>query len=310
MYMRAWRPLGAFVFVGFLNLAGCGGGGGESPGVPSNQVTTGSLTVSVSTAGDRAVNATSGVFYVDSHAEVTLRCNVGCSVQQQSNNGVSLSNEATQANGWSATLDFTQANSELDISLRAQDGSTVLIKLRPLLNPGSASWTMDSYAWVRRDSTQNKSSSTAGLSTAIAVNSTVVSNCKSSPYECSTVSVHWYGHSAGTFTIDPNFLTRQIYTPGTAWVNVKATGGTANDVIPNCTPLVTIPNEHYHNTDYRPTAGSIRVTQGPDGLFRVTTDTPLTVYKQPDSENRNLCIRSVAAPNAPASMSLQLNGVF
>lgn len=177
-------------------------------------------------------------------------------------------------------------------------------------NQLSATWSLGSNTWTRQDSTQNRNTSTAGQSTGIAVNSTSVSNCKSNPYECSTVSVHWYGHSAGTFTIDPDFLKRQTYTPGTAWVNVKATGGTANDVIPNCTPLVTVPNEHYHNTDYRPTTGTIRVTLGTDGLFHVTTDGPLTVYKQPDSENPSLCIRSVAAPDAPASMSLQLNGVF
>ncbi len=310
MHKHAWRPLGAAVFMAATGLTGCGGGGGDDSVAPANQVSVGSLTVSVSTTGNRAVNAESGVFYVDSHTDVTLRCNVTCTAQPPVNNGVTVSGATTQSDGWLATLDFSNAGSSLDISLRAADGSTVLIRLRPLVGKGTATWALGPNAWTRRDSTQNRNTSTAGPSTGIAVNSTSFSNCKSGPYECSTVSVHWYGHSAGTFTIDPNFLTRQTYTPGTAWVNVKATGGTANDVIPNCTPLVTVPNEHYHNTDYRPTAGTIRVTLGSDGLFRVTTDAPLTVYKQPDSENRNLCIRSVAAPNAPASMSLQLNSVF
>lgn len=312
MHAQSWRPLGAIALFLAVSLSACGGGGGsEGDGDgPNNQVSAGSLTVSVSSTGNRVVNAVSGVFPVETHAEVTLRCNVSCTAQVSSSNGVAVSHAATQSNGWSATLDFTSAGSELVVSLRAQDGSTVLIRLRPIVSTGSATWTLSPHTWTRRASTQNSSTTTSGPSTAIVVNSTVISNCKSSPYECGTVSVHWYGHSEGTFTIDPGFQTRPRYTPGTAWINVKATGGTANDVIPNCTPLVTVPNEHYYNTDYRPTAGSIRVTRGTDGQFRVTTDAPLTVYKQPDSENLNLCIRSVAAPNAPASMSLQLNGVF
>ena len=76
------------------------------------------------------------------------------------------------------------------------------------------------------------------------------------------------------------------------------------------TPLVSVPNEHYYNTDYRPTTGTVRVTQDANGSFHVTTDAPLTAFKQADSENPSLCIRSVAAPSAPASMSLRLNAVF
>lgn len=309
MTTRAFNLIGAIAFGLAFQLAGCGGGSGGSDAI-NNTVASGSLTVAVTTTDDRAVDGSSGYFYVEAHSPVTLKCNVTCTISQQDNNGVSVANASSQSDGWSATLDFTSAGSSLDLSVTTHGGSTVTVRLRPIVGQDSATWSLDSQSWARGGSTQNQNTSTAGPTTAITVNTTVLSDCKRNAYECSTVSVHWYGHNEGTFTIDPDFLTRLQYNPGTAWVNVKATGGTADDVIPNCTPLVSVPNEHYYNTDYRPTTGTIRVTRGSDGKFRVTTDVPLTVYKQPDSENRSLCIRSVAAPGAPATASVTLNAIY
>lgn len=311
MHRHLFNLLRGIAFGLFFQLAGCGGGGGGGADETDNTVGSGTLTVTVTTTGGKAVDGSSGYFHVEGHALVTLKCSVACTVTQSSNNGVSLSNTATQSDGWSATIDFASTSSSLDLSVRAADGSTVVIRLRPVVSVGTtATWSVGSNSWTRGGSTLNQSTSTAGSSSGLAVSSTVISNCKSSAYECSTVSVHWYGHGDGTFTIDPDFLTRQQYRSGTAWVNVKITGGTANDVIANCTPITTVTTEHYYNTDYRPTAGTIRVVRGTDGKYRVTTDVPLTVYKQPDSENRSLCIRSVAAPSAPAQANLQLNAVF
>lgn len=300
------------VIVGLVGCGGGGGGGGASSDASAGQAASGALTVSVSTATRSAVTAVSGVHYVDSRSDVTLTCSMACTVAGQSGSDVAATNVTTRIDGWAATLAFTRADGVMDITLAARDGSSVLVRLRPLVGAGGgATWTLGDYTWARGDSTQTRSTSTAGPSTGIAVNSTEVTDCSRSPYACSTVSVHWYGHAQGTFTIDPDFLTRQQYGPGTAWVNVKATGGSAATVIPDCTPVVALPSpEPYYNTDYRPRSGTLRIAQGPDGLFRVTTDAPLTVYKQPDSENRNLCIRSVAAPDAPASLTLQLNEVF
>ena len=298
--------LGALV----LALAACGGGGG-SEGAPAGVATSGTLSVSVRADGDAAIPEADGSYALGDPAALALACNVACTVTEERNVGVTLSARSSSSTAWAATLDFAALDSLLDLKVAAADGSAVSLRMRrraPAAT-GTATWSLDAQSWSRSSSTQSTLGGASGpATTGITVSSTSASSCRSGPWACGTVSVHWYGTLPGTFTIDPNFLVSPQ--PGKAWINAKATGGTADDTIPNCTPLVPVPNEHYYNTDYRPATGTIRVTQDANGSFHVTTDTPLTALKQPDSENVSLCLRSVAAPTAPASMSLILNGVY
>lgn len=292
-----------------LGLSACGGGGGDAGGSGTPSASSGSLTVSVSTASGQAVEASSDAFYVGDPASVELKCNVTCTATPQAPQGVTVSAASARADGWSATLDFADASSALDVRLVAQDGSAVVVRLRTRpVAVGTASWTLDQRRWSRTGSTQSALGGGSGpATTGIAVNSQG-GDCRSNAYACSTVSVHWYGREEGSFTIDPDFLLSPK--PGRAWVNVKLTGGTAQDTIPGCTPLVQVSSDHMYNTDYRPSSGQVRVTRGSDGQFRVTTDAPLTVVRQPDSQNPSMCIRSVAAPDAPSSATVQLNAIF
>lgn len=291
------------LLITFTLLSACGGGSGGGDSSTSINTSAASLTVTVTSNG-RTVTPQGDTYIVDDTSTVGLTCNMGCTVTTAFQAGTTVTATSTTPQSWTSRIDFDSAASNLELRVTTSDGSAITVRLRSSsMAGGSASWSLDGYAWTRTDSTQ----SAANGEYSMVVHS--ASTCESDPFQCGTVSVHWAGASTGTFTLvsQPDFSGM----PGTAWLNVKATGGRVDDAaIPNCTPIVPVSNDLYYNTDYRASSGQIQITRGDDGLFRAHTASPITVFRLANSENQALCIRSIAAPAAATTMSLQLNGVY
>lgn len=277
-----------FAAIAITSLVACGGGD-NAPS--SNATAPNTLDVSVSSDGV-GVAPDNAAHHVGNPSLVRITCPRACSFTKGTNNSVTITQEATTSTQWTARLSFGSDASSLAIRADAADGTTATVTLRPrLLVTGTGTWSMDSLGWSRTSSTQ-------GTSTAYWNNQPVVttslamtasgSPCEAASFRCSTVSVHFSGAEPGDYTIDPDFLTRGIKLPGTAWVNVKLTGGRPPSGV------------GYYNDDYRPTSGTIRVTRT-NGTYYFSTVGPMAVTRLdgPDGD-----------PNAVALMLFRLNNGF
>lgn len=270
--------------LALTTLSACGGGGGDSNGAAASPNT---LDVAVTTDGD-TVTPNGTEYRVKNPSVVKIDCPKACTFAPGTNNGVTLAQTATTGTQWSAQVVFGSESSSLTLKADAADGTTATVVLKPLvLAGGTATWSMDSLRWSRTGSTQGTSTATFDNQPVVTTHLTMTDigrPCESASFRCSTVSVHFAGAQPGDYTIDPAFMTKGIKTPGTAWVNVKLTGGG--------TP--------YYNDDYRPTSGTLRVTKtGDTYIFSTVGSILVTRVAGPGGD-----------PNAIAQMLFKLNSGF
>ena len=142
-------------------LAACGGGGDAAPTTATTPPNT--LDVSV-TADNASVSLESGAHHVGNLSLVKLVCAKACTFAKGTNNGVTITQEATTGTEWTARLGFASDASSLTVKADAADGSTATVVLKPkVVVAGTATWSMDSLNWSRISSTQGPPrASTAG----------------------------------------------------------------------------------------------------------------------------------------------------
>ena len=255
----------AAVLVAASSLMACGGGGDATATATGNTLDVSVTTDNVSTSPD------SGAYRVANPSTVKITCAKACTFTKGSNSGVTVSQETTTSTTWSARLSFGSDAASLAVRADAADGSTATVVLKPQTIPtgGAATWSMDSLSWARTNSTQNTSTAywdnQPVVTTALAMTASGTP-CETASFRCSTVSIHFAGAEPGDYTIDPNFMTKGIKTPGTAWVNVKLTGGRPSSGV------------GYYNDDYRPTSGTIRVTKANGTYFFNTVGSVLVTH--------------------------------
>ena len=270
-------------------LAACGGGGDAAPTAAATPPNT--LDVAV-TADNASVSLESGAHHVGNLSLVKLICAKACTLAKGTNNGVTITQEATTSTEWTARLGFASDASSLTVKADAADGSTATVVLKPkVVVAGTATWSMDSLNWSRISSTQGTSTAMFGnqpvVTTALAMTTSGIP-CETASFRCSTVSVHFAGAEPGDYTIDPDFQTKGIKTAGTAWINVKLTGSRPASGV------------GYYNDDYRPTSGTIRVTKtGNTYYFSTVGSILVTRLNGPDGD-----------PSAIALMLFRLNNGF
>lgn len=248
-----------FAFTTLL-LAGCGGGGGGENDTASSGSASLGLVVRVDgsevDAGDGVVRLTG------TGASATITCSKTCSFASETSNGATVTNEASDSRDWTGNVALPNPTSQVHVTATPADGTSprTIIFNRQLAASASSYWMVDSRRFDRGDSQQQLNNVTYASGEvqmrSLVIQSATSDSCTGSAHACSIVSINIPDAQPGDYAVDPNWLNAPGEDPVGARVTVKLYG---------------FPNGANFNDDYRPASGTIRVSQGSDGVFHFET---------------------------------------